>query len=81
MRFHVRYGWTQEVLLPLVKSALYEPPFTQKDPQYPELAYWVPESGTIMDIKKLMKVVTKVERTFNDYPERSDEDFLKMYNW
>ena len=81
IRFYVRDEWTEESLRPLISSSVTDPPFILKDPDEPRLSYWLPEVGTIMDIKKLMKVVTKVERGFNDYPHETDEEHLINHNW
>lgn len=84
MRFYDRDGWTEEMLRPLISSFVTDPPLAHKDAGLTtpySWAYWVPEVGTVLDIKKLMKIVTKVDRTFNDHPHQTDEEFLQNYNW
>jgi hypothetical protein len=43
--------------------------------------YFIMEVGSKVNMSKLMTVVTKVERTFNDYPNISDQEFLEKFNW
>lgn len=81
IRFYVRHGWSKELIEPLIKSSMVVPALQLKDPNEKFWSYWVPEVGTVLDIKKLMKVVTTVDRTFDDHPNETDEQFLQHYNW
>jgi hypothetical protein len=81
IRFYERHGWTEDKIRSLISTSIVNPPLQHKDAAEPFWSYWVPEVGTVIDIKKLMKIVTKVDRTFNDHPHQTDEQFLQNYNW
>lgn len=79
IRFYTRHGWNEENIIPFVTKAYPAAAFHFHDDG--DMAYYVPNVGTRLDIKKLLEVVTKVERTFNDYPWESDEQHLEHFNW
>lgn len=77
MRFYESEGWTLNKLMSLVYKGRVEPFIYFNDPGE---AYWTPAAYTKLDIEALMKIITKVVRVFNDYPELGDKEFLERYN-
>ena len=77
LRFYASDGWTQELLDSLTLSGkIVKHPHFEQDEKTGWGGYFVSERGTKLDILELMKIVTKVVRRFDDYPEESDESFL-----
>ena len=77
LRFYARDGWNQEILdLLTLKGKIKKHPHFDEDEKTGWGGYFVPEIGTRINVPELMKMVTKVVRRFNDYPEESDEDFI-----
>lgn len=77
IRFYESDGWTLDKLLPLVRRGRAELFIYFNDPGE---SYWIPATYTKLDIEALLKITTKVIRTFNDYPELKDQNFLERYN-
>lgn len=80
IRFYAEDGWTLEDLLPLICNVVRvnESCFLYFDDGRP---YWVPAVGVNVNIPKLLTLVTKVDRTFNDFPGETDERHLERFNW
>lgn len=77
LRFYARDGWNQEILDSLtLKGKINKHPHFEEDEKTGWGGYYVPERGTRINVPELMKIVTKVVRRFNDYPEESDENFI-----
>jgi hypothetical protein len=82
LRFYASEGWTLDLLNSFVeKGAVKKHPSFDKDEKEGWGGYFIPEPGTKMNIPKLMKLVTSVHRAFNDYPEDTDEQFIKKMLW
>ena len=79
MRFYKSDGWTREILSGLVKEGSIDPRF--KFFADDRLPYWIPEVGTQLDIDRLLKITTSVQRTFNGYPNQTDKEHLESKNW
>ena len=75
LRFYLKDGWDKKTLDSLVvcgkiiKCSGWEKDLKQG------LAYYLPEIGTKLDIDRLMSLVTKVHRAFDDYPQESLADW------
>lgn len=77
LRFYERDGWSKVELDEVcirgeVKCFHHDPD------RYFILDY---HRGSIFDIPKLLEKASKVVRTFDDYPDESDESFCKRFNW
>lgn len=80
MRFYKSDGWTREILEKLViRTGRGGEAFHYWDD--PNFEYWIPNVGTNLNLDELLKIVTRVDRAFNDYPNESDREFLKRFNW
>ena len=82
LRFYASEGWTLELLNSLVtKGAIKKHPSFDKDEAEGWGGYYLPDTGTQMNIPELMKHVTSVHRAFDDYPTDTDEQFIKKMLW
>lgn len=78
IRFYKADGWTFDILVSLL-DRLNQEPFIYFIDQSNE--YWIPTVGTKLNIDKLMKKVTRVQRTFDDYPNQTDREHLMSKLW
>lgn len=78
LRFYAKDGWTQPILDVLTIRGKVRPhPGFEEDEKSGWGGYYLPDLGTEMNIPLLMQLVTKVHRRFDDYPEESDESFIR----
>jgi len=81
LRFYLKDGWDKEVLDSLVISGKFVKCSHWEEDLKLGLAYYLPEVGTKLDIDKLMNLITKVDRRFDDYPHETDREFIERMLW
>ena len=82
LRFYKADGWARETLEKyLIKGELYDTQFTHHQ-DLPVNAYFILKPGSALDMAKLYdEQVSEVHRTFNDYPQDTDLQFMERFNW
>lgn len=77
LRFYKSAGWNEAFLNKYVLSGkIIKHPRWYEDEEI--FRYYIPKFGTILDIDRFLKeAVSVVHRTFNDYPNESDKEFIK----
>jgi len=83
IRFYQRHGWKKEILLDCIKEEhkvngqlyIYDPFPSDENP------YWTftPGARDVINFDKLMTHITILERTYNDFPNDNDKDFIRKF--
>jgi len=77
VRFYVKDGWTRELLESLLVRGKIVNDSHFGEPGNDD--YYSTYRSAMFDMATLMAVISHVKRTFNDYPDLCDEDFLLKY--
>jgi len=81
LRFYESEGWTEEELKSCLKqgSLIYQKDWLAGQ----NLSYWILDHnvGSQFDIGKLLERMSLLDRRFNDYPDETDEQFIRRMNW
>lgn len=78
LRFYIKDGWTKEELEEcLINGSVEKSAYFDKDE--PHFRYLVYSINSKVDIPKLISKMERLDRAFDDYPNQSDEDFMRNH--
>lgn len=79
LRFYMNDGWTREELEDCLETGriIVNGDFGSEL----DIPYYMLDVGSRFDLEKLMPLVGKVERAFDDYPWQTDREFIESHMW
>ena len=79
MRFYVHDGWTLEELNEVLIKGSFHLMKIEQDPNDP--SYYVLDAHSTVDVDKLDKKVSIIKKAFDDYPNETNKECIKRFNW
>jgi len=76
LRFYVNDGWTKKELEEILEKGSILGQFAEE-----ENGYYILDVGSRFHINKLLEKMSVLHRTFNDYPQETDEEFIEGRMW
>lgn len=80
LRFYLRDGWSlKELEKYIVSGSFIDTRDSHGDSD--QSSYFTPSVGTVLDCRRLVEEISKLQRWYQGPPKESDLEYLESFNW